>query len=1160
MPKRTDISSILIIGAGPIVIGQACEFDYSGTQACKALRAEGYRIVLVNSNPATIMTDPDLADATYVEPITPEIVAKIIEKERPDALLPTMGGQTALNTALSLKKMGVLEKFGVEMIGADAEAIDKAEDRQLFREAMAKIGLATPKSRLANASALKKADRAKYLDGIGTIEAEAKAENWHPGDRKRRLAAFELKWQAGEKDRRKRYQEHAIGEALMALSEVGLPAIIRPSFTLGGTGGGIAYNREEFLDIVERGLDASPTNEVLIEESVLGWKEYEMEVVRDKADNCIIVCSIENVDPMGVHTGDSITVAPALTLTDKEYQIMRDASIAVLREIGVETGGSNVQFAINPADGRMVVIEMNPRVSRSSALASKATGFPIAKVAARLAVGYTLDEIENDITGGATPASFEPTIDYVVTKIPRFAFEKFPGAEPTLTTSMKSVGEAMAIGRTFPESLQKALRSLETGLTGLDEVEIEGLGKGDDRNAVKAALGTPTPERLLKVAQALRLGFSKEDVHDSCRIDPWFLEQLQAIVNLEKKVRAHGLPQTPGAFRQLKAVGFSDARLAVLSGRSEAEVKALRRSLGVRPVFKRIDTCAAEFASPTAYMYSTYAAPFAGRPADEAGPSDARKVVILGGGPNRIGQGIEFDYCCCHACFALKDAGYETIMVNCNPETVSTDYDTSDRLYFEPLTAEDVLEIIDTERSRGTLVGVIVQFGGQTPLKLARALEEADVPILGTSPDMIDLAEDRDRFKRLLDKLGLKQPKNGIAYSVEQSRLVAADLGLPFVVRPSYVLGGRAMAIVRDEAQFEDYLLGTLPSLIPSDVKARYPNDKTGQINTVLGQNPLLFDRYLSDAIEVDVDALCDGQDVFIAGIMEHIEEAGIHSGDSACSLPPRSLPPETIAALEKQTTALALALEVGGLMNVQYAIKDGVIHVLEVNPRASRTVPFVAKVIGEPIAKIAARIMAGESLASFALVPKELPHIGVKEAVFPFARFPGVDVLLGPEMRSTGEVIGLDRGFGVAFAKSQLGSGTDVPRSGTVFVSVRDTDKARILPAVKLLSELGFKVLATGGTQRFLEDQGVTSARINKVLEGRPHIVDAIKNGDVQIVFNTTEGAGALSDSRSLRRAALLHKVPYYTTLAGAMAAAEGIKAYLEGDLEVRALQDYFA
>jgi carbamoyl-phosphate synthase large subunit len=1156
MPKRTDISSILIIGAGPIIIGQACEFDYSGTQAVKALKEEGYRIVLVNSNPATIMTDPDLADATYVEPITPEIVAKIIEKERPDALLPTMGGQTALNCALSLKKMGILEKYNVEMIGATAEAIDKAEDRQLFREAMTKIGLDTPKSRLANASALKKADRDAYLAELARLNAL----DMHPGDKKRIIASYELKWNAGENERRKRYQEHAMGEALLALSEVGLPAILRPSFTMGGTGGGIAYNREEFLDIVERGLDASPTNEVLIEESVLGWKEYEMEVVRDKADNCIIVCSIENIDPMGVHTGDSITVAPALTLTDKEYQIMRDASLAVLREIGVETGGSNVQFAVNPENGRMIVIEMNPRVSRSSALASKATGFPIAKVAAKLAVGYTMDEIANDITGGATPASFEPTIDYVVTKIPRFAFEKFPGAEPTLTTAMKSVGEAMAIGRTLPESLQKALRSLETGLQGLDEIEIEGLGKGDDRNAIKAALGTPTPDRLLKVAQALRLGVSHDDVYESCKIDRWFLEQLQAIVDLEAKVKAHGLPQTPGAFRHLKAMGFSDARLAVLTHTTEVEVRTLRRSLAVRPVFKRIDTCAAEFASPTAYMYSTYTAPFAGVPADEAAPSDAKKVIILGGGPNRIGQGIEFDYCCCHACFALKDAGYETIMVNCNPETVSTDYDTSDRLYFEPLTEEDVLEIIETERSKGTLLGVIVQFGGQTPLKLARALEENNVPILGTSPDAIDLAEDRDRFKRLLDKLHLKQPKNGIAYSVEQSRLIASDLGLPFVVRPSYVLGGRAMAIIRDEAQFEDYLLGTLPSLIPSDVKSRYPNDKTGQINTVLGKNPLLFDRYLSDAIEVDVDCLCDGRDVYVAGIMEHIEEAGIHSGDSACSLPPRSLSAETLAELERQTKALALALDVGGLMNVQYAIKNGDIYVLEVNPRASRTIPFVAKVIGEPIAKIAARIMAGESLASFGLVAKEFDHIGVKEAVFPFARFPGVDVLLGPEMRSTGEVIGLDRSFGVAFAKSQLGSGTHVPKTGALFVSVRDSDKARILPTVRALEESGFQIIATSGTQKFLVENGVKASRINKVLEGRPHVVDAIKNGDIQLVFNTTEGAGALSDSRSLRQAALLHKVPYYTTLAGSIAAAEGIKAYLGGDLEVRPLQDYFA
>ena len=1111
MPKRTDIKSILIIGAGPIIIGQACEFDYSGTQACKTLKAEGYRIILVNSNPATIMTDPDLADATYVEPITPEIVAKIIEKERPDALLPTMGGQTALNCALSLNKksivqpdgskISVLEKFGVEMIGATAEAIDKAEDRELFREAMTKIGLDTPRS----------------------------------------------------------HHIKTLGQALDALEDIGLPAIIRPSFTMGGTGGGIAYNKGEFIDIVERGIDASPTSEVLIEESVLGWKEYEMEVVRDKKDNCIIVCSIENFDPMGVHTGDSITVAPALTLTDKEYQIMRDASLAVLREIGVETGGSNVQFAIDPATGRMIVIEMNPRVSRSSALASKATGFPIAKVAARLAVGYTLDEIENDITGGATPASFEPTIDYVVTKIPRFAFEKFPGSEPTLTTAMKSVGEAMAIGRTFQESLQKALRSLETGLDGLDEIEIEGFGQGDDRNAIKAAISTPTPDRILHVAQAMRAGFTDEELHESCKIDPWFLAQMRELVETEQKIRAIGLPTTPGAFRQIKAMGFSDKRLAAVSGKTEAEVRKARRALEVRPVYKRIDTCAAEFASPTAYMYSSYAMPFAGKAADEANPSDRKKVVILGGGPNRIGQGIEFDYCCCHACYALRDAGYETIMVNCNPETVSTDYDTSDRLYFEPLTAEDVLEILETEKQNGTLMGVIVQFGGQTPLKLANALEEAGIPILGTSPDMIDLAEDRDRFKRLLDKLHLKQPKNGIAYSVEQARIIAGELGLPFVVRPSYVLGGRAMAIIRDEIQFEDYLLGTLPSLIPSEVKAKYPNDKTGQINTVLGKNPLLFDRYLSDAIEVDVDCLCDGKDVFVAGIMEHIEEAGIHSGDSACSLPPRSLSAETIAELERQTKAMALALDVGGLMNVQYAIKDGEIYVLEVNPRASRTVPFVAKVIGQPIAKIAARVMAGEPLAGFGLKPAKLGHVGVKEAVFPFARFPGVDVLLGPEMRSTGEVIGLDRSFDTAFAKSQLGAGSKVPVKGTVFVSVRDEDKPRIVPAVRILADLGFRILATGGTLRHLQEQGISASKINKVLEGRPHVVDALKNSEIQLVFNTTEGPQALADSRALRRTALLHKVPYYTTLAGAIAAAEGIKAYCSGDLEVRSLQSYF-
>jgi carbamoyl-phosphate synthase large subunit len=1095
MPKRTDIKSILIIGAGPIVIGQACEFDYSGTQACKALKEEGYRIVLVNSNPATIMTDPDLADATYIEPITPEIVAKIIEKERPDALLPTMGGQTALNTALSLKKMGVLDKFSVKMIGATAEAIDKAEDRELFRNAMTKIGLETPRS----------------------------------------------------------HQIKTLAQALVALEDIGLPAIIRPSFTLGGTGGGIAYNKDEFIDIVERGIDASPTNEVLIEESVLGWKEYEMEVVRDKKDNCIIICSIENLDPMGIHTGDSITIAPALTLTDKEYQIMRDASIAVLREIGVETGGSNVQFAVNPADGRLIIIEMNPRVSRSSALASKATGFPIAKVAAKLAVGYTLDEIANDITGGATPASFEPTIDYVVTKIPRFAFEKFPGADETLTTSMKSVGEAMAIGRTFQESLQKALRSLETGLTGLDEITIGGLGQGDDKNAIRAALGAPSQDGLLKVAQAMRLGFTDAEIHSACKVDPWFLAQVRDIVETEAEIRSKGLPKTAGAFRRLKAMGFSDARLARLTGSTPDAVTQKRRALDVRPVFKRIDTCAAEFASPTAYMYSTYETPFAGTVANEARPSDKKKVVILGGGPNRIGQGIEFDYCCCHAAFALKEAGYESIMINCNPETVSTDYDTSDRLYFEPLTAEDVLEIIDTERAHGTLHGVIVQFGGQTPLKLAEALESAKVPILGTSPDAIDLAEDRDRFKQLLDKLKLRQPQSGIATSPKQARATAESIGYPIVIRPSYVLGGRAMEIVYDGAQLDRYLIRLAGDL-----------DRPSEL-VVSAKRPLLIDRYLTDAIEVDVDCLCDGKDTYIAGIMEHIEEAGIHSGDSACSLPPYSLDGKMIAELERQTRVLALALNVGGLMNVQYAIKDGDIHILEVNPRASRTVPFVAKVIGLPVAKIAARVMAGETLASFKLKPmsfdlKTTPHVGVKEAVFPFARFGDkVDTVLGPEMKSTGEVMGLDRDYSVAFAKSQLGGGARLPKNGTVFVSVRDGDKPKILEALKTLQALGFEVIATSGTQRFLADNGIEAVKINKVAEGRPHIVDAIKNGRVQLVFNTTEGATALADSRPLRRAALLHKVPYYTTLSGAVAAAQGIKAYLGGDLEVRALQSYF-
>ena len=1121
MPKRNDIKSILIIGAGPIIIGQACEFDYSGTQACKALRAEGYRIILVNSNPATIMTDPDLADATYIEPITPEVVARIIEKERPDALLPTMGGQTALNTALSLNKMGVLEKFGVELIGAKAEAIDKAEDRELFREAMKKIGLDTPKSMLANASAAKDADKDVYAAETARLKAEG-------GD----LAAFEKQWAAEEPERLRKYRNRALVEAFEAMLEVGLPCIIRPSFTLGGTGGGIAYNREEFFDIVEKGLDASPTAEVLIEESVLGWKEYEMEVVRDHADNCIIVCSIENVDPMGVHTGDSITVAPALTLTDKEYQIMRNASIAVLREIGIETGGSNVQFGVNPEDGRLVVIEMNPRVSRSSALASKATGFPIAKVAAKLAVGYTLDELANDITGGATPAAFEPTIDYVVTKIPRFAFEKFPGASNHLTTAMKSVGEVMAIGRSFQESMQKALRGLETGLTGFNEVEIEGAGEGDDKNAIRAALGTPTPDRLLKIAQAFRMGATVEQVFASCKYEPWFLRQIEEIVRTEEKIRERGLPKDAVNLKKLKSMGFSDKRLGELVKLSEDKVRVHRQKLGVRPVFKRIDTCAAEFASPTAYMYSTYDGE------DEAHPSDRQKVIILGGGPNRIGQGIEFDYCCCHACFALHDAGYESIMVNCNPETVSTDYDTSDRLYFEPLTAEDVLEIIHTEQKNGTLKGVIVQFGGQTPLKLAGALEKAGVPILGTTPDAIDLAEDRDRFSKLLKKLKLRQPENGIAYSGAEAKKIAKKIGFPVVIRPSYVLGGRAMEIVRDDAQLDRYITEAV---------------------VVSGDSPVLIDSYLANATEVDVDAICDGKDVFIAGVMEHIEEAGIHSGDSACSLPPYSLKPAIIAEMERQAKVMALALNVVGLMNVQFAIKDDEVYVLEVNPRASRTVPFVAKVIGTPVAKIAARVMAGETLASFKLKSKKLSHVAVKEAVFPFNRFPGVDVLLGPEMRSTGEVMGLDNSYDMAFAKSQLGAGMRMPQAGTIFISVKDADKAKILPAMKKFVEMGFKLVATGGTQRYFEEKGIPSTKINKVLEGRPHVVDAIKNGEIQLVLNTTETRASHSDSKPIRQTALMQKVPYYTTLPGILAVTKAIAAQREGRLDVKPLQDYF-
>ena len=1121
MPKRDDIKSILIIGAGPIIIGQACEFDYSGTQACKALKAEGYRIILVNSNPATIMTDPDLADATYIEPITPEVVARIIEKERPDALLPTMGGQTALNTALSLNKMGVLEKFNVELIGAKADAIDKAEDRELFREAMKKIGLDTPKSMLANASDAKDADKDFYAAETARLMETG-------GD----LEAFEKSWAALEPERQRNYRNRAMVEAFEAMLEVGLPCIIRPSFTLGGTGGGIAYNREEFFDIVEKGLDASPTAEVLIEESVLGWKEYEMEVVRDKADNCIIICSIENVDPMGVHTGDSITVAPALTLTDKEYQIMRNASIAVLREIGIETGGSNVQFGVNPADGRLVVIEMNPRVSRSSALASKATGFPIAKVAAKLAVGYTLDELANDITGGATPAAFEPTIDYVVTKIPRFAFEKFPGASTNLTTAMKSVGEVMAIGRSFQESMQKALRGLETGLTGFNEVEIAGAGEGDDKNAIRAALGTPTPDRILKIAQAFRMGATVAQVFDSCKYEPWFLRQIEEIVQTEEKIRERGLPKDAVNLKKLKSMGFSDQRLGELVNVSEGKVRSYRHKLNVRPVFKRIDTCAAEFASPTAYMYSSYDAE------DEARPSDRQKIIILGGGPNRIGQGIEFDYCCCHACFALHDAGYESIMVNCNPETVSTDYDTSDRLYFEPLTAEDVLEIIHKEQSNGTLKGVIVQFGGQTPLKLAGALEKAGVPILGTTPDAIDLAEDRDRFSKLLKKLKLRQPENGIAYSGAEAKKIAKRIGFPVVIRPSYVLGGRAMEIVKDDAQLERYITEAV---------------------VVSGDSPVLIDSYLSNAIEVDVDAICDGKDVFIAGVMEHIEEAGIHSGDSACSLPPYSLKAPIIAEMERQAKVMALALNVVGLMNVQFAIKDGEVYVLEVNPRASRTVPFVAKVIGLPVAKIASRVMAGESLASFKLKQKKLAHVAVKEAVFPFNRFPGVDVLLGPEMRSTGEVMGLDMTYDMAFAKAQLGAGMRMPQAGTVFISVKDADKSKVLPAMRKLVDMGFKIVATGGTQRYFEEKGLPSTKINKVLEGRPHVVDAIKNGEIQLVLNTTETRSSQSDSKPIRQTALMQKVPYYTTLPGILAVTKAIAAQKEGRLDVKPLQDYF-
>jgi len=1106
MPKRTDIQSILVIGAGPIVIGQACEFDYSGTQAIKALKEEGYRIVLVNSNPATIMTDPDLADATYVEPITPEIVAKIIAKERPDAVLPTMGGQTALNTALALFNDGTLEKYGVEMIGADAEAIDKAEDRIKFRDAMDKIGLESARSGIA----------------------------------------------------------HTLDDAFAVLERTGLPSIIRPSFTMGGTGGGIAYNREEFEHIVRGGLIASPTTEVLIEESLLGWKEYEMEVVRDRKDNCIIICSIENVDPMGVHTGDSITVAPALTLTDKEYQIMRNASIAVLREIGVETGGSNVQFAVNPKDGRLIVIEMNPRVSRSSALASKATGFPIAKVAAKLAVGYTLDEIMNDITG-VTPASFEPTIDYVVTKIPRFAFEKFKGAEAVLSTAMKSVGEVMAIGRTIHESLQKALRGLETGLSGFNFVDRL---KGASHDQLRSELAKATPDRLLNAAQAIREGLPLSEINRIAGYDMWFLERIAEIVAAEQEVCENGLPRDAEGLRKLKAMGFSDKRLAYLAlqsanlrpgskratargsgliheavkamtgGVTETEVRALRHKLGVRPVFKTIDTCAAEFQAQTPYLYSTYEAPTFGEPENEANPSDRQKVVILGGGPNRIGQGIEFDYCCCHACFALEEAGYETIMINCNPETVSTDYDTSDRLYFEPLTAEDVLEILHVEQQNGTLVGVIVQFGGQTPLKLAQALSDAGIPILGTSPDAIDLAEDRERFAALVNKLGLKQPENGIARSREEAIAVATRIGYPVLTRPSYVLGGRAMEIVDDQAQLENYIETAVQ---------------------VSGDSPVLIDRYLRDAIEVDVDALCDGVDVVVAGVLQHIEEAGVHSGDSACSIPPYSLSAEIIAEIERQTEALARALEVRGLMNIQFAVKGDEVYLIEVNPRASRTVPFVAKAVGSPIAKIAARVMAGEKLADLPKINRDIKHVAVKEAVFPFARFPGTDPVLSPEMKSTGEVMGIDSNFNLAFAKAQLGAGDRLPTNGRVFVSVKDSDKPRILGAVRELTAWGWKVIATGGTADYLAAEGLEVERVNKVAEGRPHIVDRIKDGDVQLIFNTTEGWQSLQDSQSIRASALAADIAYYTTAAASDAATQAIGALRSHSLEVKPLQDYY-
>jgi len=1051
MPKRTDLRSILIIGAGPIVIGQACEFDYSGAQACKALREEGYRVVLVNSNPATIMTDPDMADVTYIEPIQWQMVEAIIARERPDALLPTMGGQTGLNCALDLAKHGVLEKYGVQMIGATRDAIDKAEDREKFKQAMKRIGLECPRSSLA----------------------------------------------------------HSMEEAQQIQAAIGFPVVIRPSFTLGGSGGGIAYNREEFLEICERGLDASPTHELLIEESVTGWKEFEMEVVRDSRDNCIIICSIENLDPMGVHTGDSITVAPAQTLTDKEYQILRNASIAVLREIGVDTGGSNVQFAVDPENGRLLVIEMNPRVSRSSALASKATGFPIAKIAAKLAVGYTLDELRNEITGGATPASFEPTIDYVVTKIPRFAFEKFPQASDRLTTQMKSVGEVMAIGRTFAESFQKALRGLETGIDGLDE-------RTGDPEVLEKELGLPGPERILYVADAFRLGRTLEELHRDTRIDPWFLAQIEDLVRREQALAGRPLDAIPAhELRELKRAGFSDRRLARLLGTNGHAVRERRVALGVRPVYKRVDTCAAEFATRTAYMYSTY------EEECEAEPTDRRKIMVLGGGPNRIGQGIEFDYCCVHAALALREDGYETIMVNCNPETVSTDYDTSDRLYFEPLTLEDVLEIVDKEKP----AGVIVQYGGQTPLKLARDLERLGVPIIGTSPDSIDVAEDRERFQQLIERLGLRQPPNRTARTEADALALAREIGYPLVVRPSYVLGGRAMEIVHAEADLERYMRDAV----------KVSND-----------SPVLLDRFLNDAIEVDVDALRDGKRVLLGGIMEHIEQAGVHSGDSACSLPPFSLPLAVQEELRRQTKLMAEALNVVGLMNVQYAIQGGDVYVLEVNPRASRTVPYVSKATGRPLAKVAARCMAGSTLDAQGIAGEIVPpYFSVKEAVFPFIKFPGVDTILGPEMKSTGEVMGVGASFGEAFVKSQLAAGVRLPAGGTAFVSVRDTDKPAAIEVARELAQLGFALVATRGTAAALVAAGLEAAAVNKVAEGRPHVVDMLKNGEIDLIVNTVdETRSAVSDSRSIRTTAVQLRITYFTTMAGARAACAGMRA----------------